>query len=442
MKIPVYLPLLALLGIVYGSLMPFELRPRTYEQALQIFQNLPYLDLGIQSRADWVANILFYLPLGGLLYAWFTSRLSSFWLRTGLGVLVLAVGAGVAVGVEFLQIFFEPRTVSQNDILAELIGLVLGICFWEIFKGTLLPLFDSIRSKGRQALQAGLILYAFAYFFFNLFPFDFLVSVKELAWKWNSDQVYLLTISPKCGLDFRCLLVKAAEVVAVMPFGVYLLVRRREQMWTGSVRPFLLGVFLGLVLEGLQLFLASGVTHILSVLTRGLGVLLGAWSWAVIRGLAAKPEHLTGASAKGGVFFLLLFYIAALIKIYEWLDKEWQSWAEGWSQLSGKMFIPFFYHYYTTETDAVMSILANAAIYAPMGVLVFLLGASPNKWRSRGGTAAFMALITAAVLESGLLFLPAKHPDYTNVLIAALSASFAAAVCRWFFSFAGSFASA
>ena len=53
--------------VIYGSLIPFDLRELTLEQAIQRFENIRYLNLGIGSRADWVANIVLYIPLSFLI---------------------------------------------------------------------------------------------------------------------------------------------------------------------------------------------------------------------------------------------------------------------------------------------------------------------------------------------------------------------------------------
>jgi hypothetical protein len=44
--------------VVYGSLLPFQYRDLGLEQALARFAEISYLDLGVGSRADWVANIV------------------------------------------------------------------------------------------------------------------------------------------------------------------------------------------------------------------------------------------------------------------------------------------------------------------------------------------------------------------------------------------------
>jgi hypothetical protein len=50
--------LLSLAGVAYTSLIPFQLKPIPLGEAWARFEAIPYLTLGAQSRADWIANIL------------------------------------------------------------------------------------------------------------------------------------------------------------------------------------------------------------------------------------------------------------------------------------------------------------------------------------------------------------------------------------------------
>ena len=110
--------------VIYGSLVPLNYNGMALDEALRHFANIPFLQLGAGSRADWIANGVLYLPLGLLL-----ARV----LRGGLGastgtafIGAVAMCGAVAVAVEFAQLFFPPRTVSQNDLIAEVLGSALG----------------------------------------------------------------------------------------------------------------------------------------------------------------------------------------------------------------------------------------------------------------------------------------------------------------------------
>ena len=63
--------------VIYGSLIPFQFRSLPIEEAINRFRHLPYLNLGIQSRADFVANILLFIPLSFFLMGVWRARCRS-----------------------------------------------------------------------------------------------------------------------------------------------------------------------------------------------------------------------------------------------------------------------------------------------------------------------------------------------------------------------------
>ena len=169
--------------VVYGSLVPLDFQYRSFQAAWRAFQHIPYLQLGVGSRADWVANILLYLPLAFLAMATLASGTRS---RGGnvLAIVVVATACiALAVAVEFAQLFFPPRTVSQNDLIAETIGTALGIAAWLFAGPRLLSLAHRLSWGGAHTWQALAALYAIAYVAYGLFPFDFLLSTAELQAK-------------------------------------------------------------------------------------------------------------------------------------------------------------------------------------------------------------------------------------------------------------------
>jgi len=116
--------------VVYGSLVPFEWRDVPLGQALTQFSHIRLLHLGAASRADWVANIVLYVPLAFLgCAALFGLRVEGL-LAPVAALLVFLLCTAIAVAVEFTQIFFAPRTVSLNDLLAEAIGAGIGASLW------------------------------------------------------------------------------------------------------------------------------------------------------------------------------------------------------------------------------------------------------------------------------------------------------------------------
>ena len=174
--------------IVYGSLVPLEDTPLTIELAWQKIQQTEMLQLGIESRADWVANGILYIPAGFLVADWLIGH-SPKKFRLPAMLLAFAICASLAFGIEFTQIFFPPRTVSQNDILAECIGSLVGIALAPFFGQWVRQILDEITATNEAGTSRLLVAYLIAYIAYSLFPFDFVLSPAELFAKINSDDL-------------------------------------------------------------------------------------------------------------------------------------------------------------------------------------------------------------------------------------------------------------
>ncbi len=242
--------------------------------ALQAFSHIPYLRLGVASRADWVANILLYMPLAFLLAGAAASARSRA-ARIAGTVAAIAFCVALAFAIEFAQLFFPPRTVSKNDLIAETIGTGLGVTLWFALGSRIRGLVGHVQLGGPRATRAALILYVIAYLAFSLFPYDFLISGKELAAKLGEPGRSAWVLSDSCGGIVRCSAKLFAEILLAAPLGMLFGMLRGRDRPARYRRVLLWGLALGAAIEGLQIFLASGVSQGLSVLTRGLGAVWG-----------------------------------------------------------------------------------------------------------------------------------------------------------------------
>ena len=100
------------LFVVYGSMVPLRFVPLPLDQAWVAFQAIPFLKLGLTSRADWVANGVLYLPLGFLTAHWLLERHSAIARPVALG-LAAVFPMALAVVVEFVQLYF-PQPSKQT----------------------------------------------------------------------------------------------------------------------------------------------------------------------------------------------------------------------------------------------------------------------------------------------------------------------------------------
>ncbi len=415
-------PMLALacaytLFVIYGSLVPFDYQYLSWQDALDRFKNIPYLDLGIGSRADWVANILLYIPLA---FLWLGTlwKSNSVVRQIAAALFVLIACTSLNVAIEFTQVFFPPRTVSLNDIIAEITGTILGIAIWPLVGMHLVQLVQTIYRGGTNARNSALTAYALAYVVLSLFPYDFLLTQGEWQAHLASDAVGWL-FAPSCGNG--CAWKVIPEIIATTPLGILVALALRSTLRVPLFSAALAGALLGILIEGLQLTIASGISQGASVGSRAAGMTLGVWlaqsahavNWVRVRQLA-----------RGVLILGMLPYMAMLAWLNHWFSDTWLGFSEGSLRIGDIHFLPFYYHYYNSESKALVSLLYQAGLYAPIGAAVWLWhwAGPPGKPERSLISSAFSAGTLASVIESGKLFITSQHPDPTNVLIAVAAA--------------------
>ena len=401
------------LFIVYGSLVPLAYTPLPWAEALAAFARTPWLQLDAERRADWISNAVLYVPLGWLSVLWWAGRSASLARRLVAAVLALVSGCALAVSVEFTQLYFPLRTVSLNDLLAEVLGSAIGALIGLRWTAGSHGVLAAAAGRMRLPLASAPALFGLAYAAWALFPYDLVLSMQELAGKQASASWgWLLAPAGHQEAALRRVARLVAEALTLAPLG-WLWARRRAAAGRSVPWPaaLALGAAFGLTLELAQFFLVSGVSQGVSALTRALGVVVGVWAWQRGRGLSAEGLRTALAPWTWPALALLAVLLAALSG---WFASDWRTPDQAWARISGGeiRFVPFFYHYYLPESVAVFSLSAVALAYAPVGVLGWA-----RRWTA--GQGAFAAALVATLIELGKLFPLALRPDPTNVLIAA-----------------------
>lgn len=408
--------------VVYGSLLPFELNWLSIDSAIERFSRMPWLRLGATARADWVANILLYVPLAFLLLWSLAQRNPK--LRLTPTIVTLMLSMTLAVTIEFLQIFFPPRTVSLNDLLAELIGTLIGIVVWFLVRQRLAKWSGVSKNGLHLPLPSILAAYVAAYIAVSLFPFDFIVSLEELHRKLGSATTGLFFAEKGCLDWIICSLKNCADVIFTIPVGMFLamLVGGRPIRWPWLA---MVGVMLGLTVELAQLFFVSGIAQGFSILPKAAGIVLGG---IIFRERSTLLQFLSQLKGRWIITISAVPYLIFVLAVNNWFTANWLSVDEAMSGFSRIRFLPFYYHYFTTETQAVVSVLFNALVYAPIGLAMALV----SRPDSRNGCSATIVITSAFVLliEVGRLFQQGTHPDPTNIIIAILTACFVRSVVR------------
>lgn len=407
--------------VVYGSLLPFQFRDLVPGEAWLRFTQIPYLQLDMRARADWVANLVLYAPLGFLARAVLSGRPGGGrQIASGTAaVFSVALCLAVALAVEFLQVYAPPRTVSINDLLAEAVGASVGVGAFHLLGSRLLGLLRHVTFGGVATVRAAALLYGAAYLTLSLFPFDFVVGGGELAAKLAAVDSYGLLTARGCTSVLRCVAKFAAEVIAVVPLGILLGIHARRGSGLGLGSALLFGLMLGVLIEGAQLLLVSGVTQGLSVLTRTVGVaagFVGACSFS-ISGLAKVRGH-----SRLLLLLAAVPYLVLLAGVNSWFSAAWVGWDRAAAELSRVHWTPFYYHYYTSEAAAFASLLAVTAMYAPIGAAYWVWHWAGRTGKGSAVVAGVIAAGLAAVVETGKLFVGSR-PDPTDVWIGFAAAA-------------------
>ena len=182
------LSIVSTLFVVYASLVPLRYAELPLEEAVARWQQIPWLNLTIENRADWVANGLIMLPPGFFAAgAVGFRRKSSVWLWIVAPIIVIALSV-VVVGIEMVQVYFPPRVVSQNDIFAGVIGSLGGVVLWLLLGNWLARQLEDFfqQEPGLQRwfwlAQASLV----ALCLYSLLPLDIILNWSEIQAKWQN----------------------------------------------------------------------------------------------------------------------------------------------------------------------------------------------------------------------------------------------------------------
>lgn len=403
--------------IVYGSLLPFEMKPIPLDVAWANFQQIPTLLIGVSGRADFVANILLYIPAGFLLCGWLVGPSSRPVVKTIGAVVGLAFLVALALSVEFIQQYFPARTVSRNDLIADIAGAAIGVGVWLLVGARFVVAISAVVRGGRESHAALIAIYVISYLFLSMLPYDFLLSFDEWQQKLASDKVGAI-FAPACGE--LCFLKLVPEVLAAVPLGMFLVfIQTRRQL--SLIVAAITGILLGLLIEGLQLLIDSGVTQGVSIASRGIGVALGA-------GLVQFGGTLDWQGwrrvARRIILLSVIPYLVAVAWLNRWFANPWLNLEAAMARLPDVHFLPFYYHYYTAEAVAAVSVLFQFSLYFPIGVAVWLWrwGGQADLVRRGPVLPALLAALLAVVMETGKLFVLSQHPDPTDVPIAATAA--------------------
>jgi VanZ family protein len=394
-----------------------------FAEALKRFSQIPYLQLGVGSRADWVANILLFVPLAFLWLGVTWSGNAALRLMSSLVVFACAVALSVAI--EFTQIFFPPRTVSINDIVAETFGACIGLALWWVWGDRLAAWVSEWRTtRGSIALSGKLLyLYLFGLLMYNVLPLDLTISPVEIYHKWNEGKVVLIPFMFPQLSPAQIIYEIAADIAVWIPVA-YLW--RSAKQGRSPAQTWRWVVCTATLLEFLQLFVYSRVSDVTDIIAAMIGAVIG--NMFVARSPQVTPSTQRQLqptrrvrSSWVGLWLILMIAWLGLIALVFWypfdvrLERAFIA-----ERLQFLNRVPFEIYYYGTEFRAVTELLHKILFFAPGGVLL-AYGVSRVRsplWR---GIAGFLSILfitgIAFTVELGQVLLPGKYPDLTDWVI-------------------------
>jgi len=416
---------------VYGSLVPLQYQPVNWAVAIDRFRNLPPLWYGMGARADWVANILLFVPLA-ILWMGALSCDRGWLARIAAAAVVIPACFAGAVALEFTQIWFDGRTVSRNDILAEAIGSVLGALLW---LGVGQQLVEWVRSYGLDRSPASrigwlLLAYVVGFIVYSLIPLDLTISFTELYKKYEKGQVILIPFSYPYGSVANAVYQLAADILVFVPVGAWLAHSQAHRRRHRSLVLFGIagGVLFALGLEILQALIVSRYSDATDIVLSGLGAGLGAW--LITRFTPSGANALTRTSTDSLTRLLapgiVLLAYSAILAIGFWFPFEISRDRLILRHRLELFFqVPFNALYQGSEFNAIKQVLVRLLLFAPVGVLwahLAHLAASSGIRR----VVLFAGVIYSAGLAAGIelaqIFMPEKIADSTEILFCVVGA--------------------
>lgn len=414
------LGLMATAGVTYLSVIPLKYQPMNWQQTWDEFQGTPWLELGLENRADWVANGLMLIPSGFFLSGSLLGRSKS--LGRLLFALVLAgiFFFGLVVVIEFTQIWFPPRVVSQNDMFAGFVGGLLGVCAWRTFGPAAIDWIVASLSASatRERLAFLAQLFAIGILLFHCMPLDVLLSSSEWAIKWSTkvslvpfaDVEGLTTLAKKVVLNLWALALGSC-------YGLLLhraTASKRVIAWCVVVELATIPIF----------HRTTSATDL--VLTISLG-LIGVWS-ARQTGSILKQLNRQWCWLFFSLAFSLLLLVAFLIR-YERVVVDAAEWQD---RLDSFFAVPFARMQRSTEFQALENVLGKLLIFAALSFLVSgWLPRLPGKSTIQWLLPLAWAMVLGVMVELGQVFLVPLVPDISDLIIYGVGAALGILFFRW-----------
>ncbi len=415
---------------VYGSLVPLDFQPMPLESAWARFFNLTSFDpTWVAARADWAITGVQY-ALMAFLFAGALSvgRSPAFgWLSI---LVVIPQCCFLGVLVEFIQVYFPPRTVSSNDLAIVVLGSTLGGVGWAALGSWLvgrlaatfqpgLGLPDRARAAAPLALGLFLIL--------SWLPFDVVSGPSELADRLGGPQIRFGLI-PRVDTSLLRFALSLGMVLAIhFGLGCFLGVADSSPGRRSGVRFLRLGLLLTVVAESGQALIHSRWFDTADILVGVVGLVMGWYEGTLLARFSQTLSKRVGLP----------------VQVADLLSTRW-CWAlvVGWAilliglgalpglstrvgdagvQTPTIQVVPFADYYWGSKYQAITQVLLKGGLFVPLGIALGLgLGSG------RGGLAVGLSfgvgLLVASALEASQYWWGTGSPSASDLVVQVFGA--------------------
>ncbi len=406
--------------LVYGCLLPLDLVHLPLPEALDEFVSLISRRPAIARHSDAVTNVLMYIPVPFLALGAWTAGGSRPWRAYMIPPLVVAAGL-LSLLLEFIQVYVPARIVSYHDLIAQGVGLLIGLGGWFVAGPGLTRWTARLTHQGPGARRARMLLAAYAVLFlvYQVSPLRLSIRLGRLARKYRDGMINLVPFADPVTLSPHPLLIKTALYV---PIGFLLMLYRprdRHPLRTALV----FGILFASALETLQIIVVQRMATATDIVLGTVGVMIGAALAWTVGPLARGPGLDRPGWRRYGKWIKLSaigFWLMAMV---------WKRWA------------PFEFH---PPPQGALAALADVLTTPPLDIVrrldlpqglarlareagvVFLLGLLVQSLaagsRPRRALATLVAVALFLVLEIGRLWMGRYRPDLTLLIIGLLSA--------------------
>ena len=397
--------LLFALFVLYAGTIPFNFSA-THDVALARLHALP-LDPLISpetgrrvSVPDVVQNVLLFLPFGALGVLAAAGRRGAIARTMG----VTALGLGLSLLVESLQLFTSDRVASVSDLVSNTTGAFVGaVLAWQsrnLFAAGLRRLQAEGLAGVPELRPFAMALLVVAIAFWQ--PFDVTLDVSTVAAKVRALQVDLWQFN---GLRDEGTSVMLSAFLS-MTLASYLSVLGEAR---AGLKAAAIGVVLVVGLEASQVLIGSRTPGLWDAVVAAAGVALGAAFWAAASTIIWPRLWL-------GVFVAMTIVSAALQMLSPFqMSDHFQT--MGW--------FPFFGYYTHTTFETLSHVVEIGLLYFPLGYWTgspTVAASEASVWR-RWVWGIALALAISGPVEYAQGWVVGRYPDITDVLLSLAGAS-------------------